>query len=75
MSLQPPTTREDGESDVGIPSGVIAQAEAIAASNATRDDSSIVHDEVSASGNGQTRVADNSIPDLHSGELGRIEHR
>ena len=75
MSLQPSSTREDGKSDGGILSGVVAQAEAVAASNAARDDPSIGQDEVSAFGDGQTPTADNSITDLQFRELGRTEHR
>ena len=75
MSLQPSSTREDENSDVGIVPGVVAQDEAVAASNAARNDPSTGQDEVSASGNGQTPAGGNSITDLQSSELGRTEYR
>ena len=75
MSFQPPSAHEDKEPDVGIPSGVIAQAQAVAASNAVRDGSSIGQEEVSVIGTGQSNAAIRSISDLDSRESIRTEHR
>ena len=54
MPLQSPSIRKNEKPDREALSGVIAQAEAVAASNAARIDPSIGRDEVSASGSSRT---------------------
>ena len=74
MSSQDPNSQQVEQQNMGVPPGVVAQAEAIAAGDEGRENSSTASQDIPASVSGQTNTQVSAAPEMSSRRSGKSKH-